>query len=206
MLAENRVANIPKKDDFFQQSWNLFSNSFIKMESKAVCLSLFTGLCSANVLICIHFPYFELCPCHIVISAQTAFIGEGHGADCFEYDYSVCVGQPGTMPSQQGFMKGRSCLTNLIFYDPPSGWGRCWGYDLPGKAFDSVSHSILLEKLATHGLDRSTLCWVKSWQDGQVQRVVVNGVKSSWWLITSGVGQYWGQPCLVSLLMSWRRG
>ncbi|TRZ07386.1 hypothetical protein HGM15179_019724 [Zosterops borbonicus] len=34
------------------------------------------------------------------------------------------------------------------------------------KAFDTVSHSILLEKPAAHGLDRSTLCWVKNWLDG----------------------------------------
>ncbi|KAK4830078.1 hypothetical protein QYF61_008416 [Mycteria americana] len=27
------------------------------------------------------------------------------------------------------------------------------------KAFDMVSHSILLEKLAAHGLDGCTLCW-----------------------------------------------
>ncbi|GAB0180519.1 hypothetical protein GRJ2_000517200 [Grus japonensis] len=30
------------------------------------------------------------------------------------------------------------------------------------KAFDTVSHSILLEKLAAHGLDEHTLCWVKT--------------------------------------------
>lgn len=42
-----------------------------------------------------------------------------------------------------------------------------------------LSQSNLLDKLAARGLDRSTLCWVKSWQDGQVQRVVVNRVKSS---------------------------
>ncbi|KAJ7428894.1 RNA-directed DNA polymerase from mobile element jockey-like protein [Willisornis vidua] len=29
------------------------------------------------------------------------------------------------------------------------------------KMFDTVSHSILLEKLAARGLDRGTLCWVK---------------------------------------------
>ncbi|NXK23995.1 RTJK polymerase, partial [Arenaria interpres] len=55
------------------------------------------------------------------------------------------------------------------------------------KAFDTVCHSILLEKLAARGLDRCMLCWVKNWLDSQAQRVVVNGVKSSWWLVTSGV-------------------
>ena len=72
-------------------------------------------------------------------------------------------------------MKGISCLTKLVsFYEKMTrlvdeGKAVDVVYLGVSKAFVTLSHSILLEKLAALDLDRCTVCWVKFWLDGWSQ-------------------------------------
>ncbi|PKU35008.1 rna-directed dna polymerase from mobile element jockey-like [Limosa lapponica baueri] len=98
--------------------------------------------------------------------------------------------------SKWGFyIEGKSCLTNLIaFYDGMTGWideGRAVDvvYLDFSKAFDMVSHSILIAKLTKCGLEEWTVRWIENWLRDRGQRVVIGGTESSWRSFTSGVPQ-----------------
>ena len=61
---------------------------------------------------------------------------------------------------------------------------------VPGlcKAFDRVSHDILLQKLC-NGISGFLLSWCRDYLNNRRQRVVINGMSSSWSDIPSGVPQ-----------------
>ncbi|KAJ7397470.1 hypothetical protein BTVI_135314 [Pitangus sulphuratus] len=75
-------------------------------------------------------------------------------------------------PNQHRCTEGRSCLTNLTsFYDKVTclvdeGKAVDVVYLDFSKVFDAVSHTILKQKLAAHGMDRYALLWVKNWLAG----------------------------------------
>ena len=60
------------------------------------------------------------------------------------------------------------------------------------KAFDTVPHERLLNKLHHYGIQGHTHQWIRTWLKQRTQSVVINGVKSDSVLVLSGVpqGQY----------------
>ncbi|GAB0207809.1 mitochondrial enolase superfamily member 1 [Grus japonensis] len=57
------------------------------------------------------------------------------------------------------------------------------------KAFDTISHNILIDKLRKCGSDEWTVRWVENWLNGRAQRVVISGAESSWRPVAGHVPQ-----------------
>ena len=96
---------------------------------------------------------------------------------------------------QHGFCEGRSTTTNLLtFWNYVSRlyWGRRTVdtiYTDFSKAFDSVSHTYLIQKLKSLGIHGTLLNWCKSYLSGRTFKVVFNGYMSDSFEIHSGVPQ-----------------
>ena len=96
---------------------------------------------------------------------------------------------------QHGFMEGRSCLTNLL--ESLECWTKAlddgYGVDVLyldyRKAFDSVPHKRLLQKLSLYGVNGSALMWIENFLTLRTTRVGVRGYFSDWFQVLSGVPQ-----------------
>ena len=57
------------------------------------------------------------------------------------------------------------------------------------KAFDTINHTLLLNKLCAYGVHGVELAWFTDYLKERKQRVVIDGVSSEWNRVTKGVPQ-----------------
>ena len=99
-------------------------------------------------------------------------------------------------PRQHGFINDRSCTTQMIPFtndlalalNNKSRMDTIY-FDF-AKAFDSVSHDLILQKLKQdYRIDGLMLKFIRSYLEGRQQQVVIGGAKSSLMHVKSGVPQ-----------------
>jgi hypothetical protein len=96
---------------------------------------------------------------------------------------------------QSGFLPGVSTVTQLIEIYDQFCRAVSHGKDIRvvfldiSKAFDRVWHTGLLHKLRKHGIKGKLLAWFMDYLKDRQQRVIINGVASSWGNIEAGVPQ-----------------
>ena len=97
--------------------------------------------------------------------------------------------------TQHGFLKGRSCLTNLLEYtEIISKWVDDGSpvdviYLDFQKAFDKLPHQRLLMKLKSHGMGVNIVTWIQNRLTDRKQRVSVEGETSARTAVHSGMLQ-----------------
>ena len=97
--------------------------------------------------------------------------------------------------AQYGFRKGRSCCTQLL--DAMKDWVNAIDEGYPTdiiyldyrKAFGSVPHERLLNKLEAYGIKGEIHRWIRNFLIGRTQRVIVNGEYSEAASVSSGIPQ-----------------
>jgi len=96
---------------------------------------------------------------------------------------------------QHGFRKSKSCVTQLLAHIDSilemlsKGDNADVIYLDFAKAFDKVSHKILIQKLVNLGIKGKVLSWLRSFLSNRLQSVTVEGVLSFVHLVLSGVPQ-----------------
>ena len=89
-------------------------------------------------------------------------------------------------PQQSGFRKGHSTDTVLSYFTDfllkQMDQGKLTGVVFLDfrKAFDSVNHEILLQKLQMYGVQGPELAWFKNYLENRKQKTVIDEAESDW--------------------------
>ena len=100
--------------------------------------------------------------------------------------------------SQHGFLKAKSCLTNVLcFLEEITKWVDDGSpvdviyldFQKETSVKRCVPHQRLISKLKSYGMGNSLINWIEQWLTDRRQRVVVDGEVSSWKSVLIGVPQ-----------------